>query len=139
MMEYFKEQKTFLGLRKASPRHWYTIAVGRSNFHLSLTLNSRLKRVGVELYMRAPESKLAFPQLISEKEIIEKELGASLEWQELPHKGASRIIQYHDGDFEDKSTWNELFEWFYERSEAFHKAFSQRVVNLDLDEESEAA
>jgi hypothetical protein len=138
-IEHMKAQKTFLSLRKANPRHWYTIAVGRSHFHLSLTLNSRLKRVGVELYIKPPESKPAFSQLLEDKDAIEKELGATLDWQELPHRGASRIIQYHDGNFENKTSWNELFQWFQERAESFHKVFSQRVMSLDLEEDSEAA
>lgn len=138
LIEYMKGQKTFLSLRKARPQHWYTIAVGRSSFHISLTLNSRLKRVGCELYITPPESKPAYSQLLSDKKAIEKELGASLEWHELPEKGASRIVQFYDGDYEIKTNWNELFQWFFERSSAFHKVFSQRVMALNLDEDEAA-
>jgi hypothetical protein len=88
--------------------------------------------------MRAPESKPAFALLLQDKTKIEKELKAELEWQELPHRGASRIIQYREGDFENQSSWPELFEWLHERAESFHQTFSKRVIALDLDEEEEA-
>ncbi len=134
LIEFMKSKNTFLSLRKARPQHWYDISVGRSGFHLSLTLNSRTKCVGVGLYIGVSESKLAFSLLSKEKDSIESELGTKLEWEELPHRIASRIIQYNDGDFENKLSWNELFKWFHDRAEAFHKVFSQRIISLDLDD-----
>ena len=132
--DYMKENNTFLSLRTPSHRQWYPIAVGRTKFHISLTIKLRKAEIGCELYIRPPESKKAFAVLYDEKEQIESELNAELEWKELPDKGASRIVQYHPSNIEDKSTWPGLFSWFKERAEAFHGTFSERVCNLELED-----
>ena len=130
LTEYMKLNKTFLNLRKARAQHWYTLAVGSPKFHISLTVNSRLKQIGCELYIK--ETQYGFTNLEKDREAIEKELNSQLEWQELPEKKASRIIQYHSADFQNKDNWEELFKWFKERAESFHNTFHNRIKNLDL-------
>lgn len=139
MIDHFKKNNTFVSLQKPHPRHWFVITVGRTHFQLSLTLHSRLKKVGCELYIRPPESKLAFSQLKLEKKEIEAELNAKLEWKELPNRGASRIVQYLEADYQNRKTWPKLFRWFQERTESFHNTFSQRVIDLDIDDMDEEA
>ena len=134
LKDYMEKNKTFLSLRSPSHRHWYSISVGRSGFHIALTFKIRGKQIGCELYMRASVAKKAFAALYEQKEDIESELNGEIEWQELPHRGASRIIQYHSADLKDKNAWPELFSWFMERAETFHKTFSERVRSLDLDD-----
>ena len=134
LTEYMKLNKTFLNLQKPRPQHWYTLAVGKPGFHISLTVNSRLKRIGCELHIR--ETQSGFMSLKTDKEAIEKELDSELEWLELPKKKASRIIQYHSADFQDKENWEELFNWFKKRAESFYKTFNKRIKNLDLTEEA---
>jgi len=140
LVDHLESRSTHLSFRKPRPQHWYEVGVGRSNFHISLTLNSRLKRVGCELYIAGERAKVGFSQLLEQKVNIEKELGAILEWQELPHRSASRIIEFHSSDYEDRTQWNDLFKWFAARVEVFHKVFSKRVADLDLEShEPEAA
>ena len=134
LTEYMKSNKTPLKLQKPSPQHWYTFAVGRTGFWISLTVNSRLKQIGCELFIR--ETQSGFMYLMEDKKEIEEKLGAELKWMELPHRKGSRIVHYTSGDFQDREKWPELFAWFKERSEAFYKAFHKRVQNLDWDEEA---
>ena len=130
LKDYMEKNKASVRLREPRPQHWSSIAVGRTGFHLSLTLNSTKKRIGCELYIQ--ESKSAFEQLQEDKEDIEKNLGV-LQWKELPKKNASRIVQYKNADFTDKSNSEEIFKWFKEKTEAFHDTFSQKVKSLDID------
>ena len=132
--DYMKEGETFLSLRRPSYNHWHSIAVGRSKFHISLTLNSIKQKIGCELYIKSEVAKKAFKYLYKDKEEIESELNAEIEWMELPNKGASRIVQYRSGNFKDKEDWLSLFAWLKERAEAFHKTFSERVRNLDIED-----
>ena len=134
LMEYMKSNKTFLNLRKPRPQHWYTLAIGKPGFWISLTVNSKSKKIGCELYIR--ETQSGFVNLEKDKEVIERELGAELEWKELPKKKGSRIIQYHSADFQNKEKWQELFKWFKERVESFYNTFHKRIKNLELDEEA---
>jgi uncharacterized protein YbjQ (UPF0145 family) len=136
-IEFCKERGTRLQFSKAHPQHWYTFAVGRSGFAISLTVNTVKKRLGCEIYIAHQESKTAFAELFAQREQIENELGASLEWQELPHRHASRIVEFRSGDIEERESRPELFVWLKERTENFHRVFSARIRALALADLSE--
>ena len=123
LKEYMTDTGTDLRLRTPRPQHWYTIAVGRSKFHISLTTNTQAQRIGCEIYIRGKNAKRAFSLLNQQKEEIEKHLG-KLDWQELPEGQDCRIIQYRDGDSKNKSSWPELHKWLKDRAELFYTAFS---------------
>ena len=66
-------------------------------------------KVGVELYIN--DSKEIFDDLFVNRDNIEFEFGAKMEWQRLDDRKASRIIYYIDGlNFEDHSNYKELDE-----------------------------
>lgn len=132
LKEYMTEAGTDIRLRTPRPQHWYTMAVGRSKFNLSLTTNTQSKRIGCELYIRGKNAKLAFSLVKEKQSEIESNLGP-LDWQELPEGQDCRIIQFRDGDSKNKNTWPELHEWLKERSEMFYKTFSPIVKKLNLD------
>lgn len=137
LVECGRKKGSSVNFRKPRPQSWYSLAIGRSRFNLSLTANTKLHRIGCELYIRHPQqSKKAFAMLLSQKEAIEAELGG-LEWQELPHRRDCRIVQYRPGNIEDRTQWPEQHAWLLERLEAFKRAFSERVRALDLGEEDE--
>ena len=132
--EYMTETGSDLRLRTPRPQHWYTMAIGRSKFHISLTTNTQSKRIGCEIYIRGNNAKTAFSLLQKQKDGIEKKLG-KLEWQELPEGQDCRIIQYHDGDSKKNKTWPELHSWLKDRSESFHKVFSPIIKRLVINDE----
>jgi hypothetical protein len=91
-VEYGKSMRSTVSFRKPRPQHWYSLAIGRSRFNLSLTVNTRQHRIGCELYIRHPQySKKAFALLFAQKDAIESELGP-LDWQELPHRRDCRTL-----------------------------------------------
>lgn len=130
---HMRERETPLGLRTPRPQHWYSLAVGRSKFSISLTSNTQLRRVGCELYIRGERAKEAFAKLQEDKEAIEQDLGARLEWYERPDGQDCRIVQFREGDPKDKAQWPDLHTWLGERAEAFHQAFTERVKAMPLD------
>ncbi len=137
LKEYMTQKGTSLPLRKAHPQHWFEISIGRSDFHISLTVNSRLNRIGCELYMSGPKGKQAFRLLSEKKEDIEKEMGHSLDWQPLEGKGSSRIAIYkEDAPFLGQGR-EASKEWLYSMSELFNKVFSPRVKALKLTAEAD--
>lgn len=137
--EYITERGTSLRLQSPRPQHWYSIAVGRSGFQLSLTANTTEKRIGCELYMSGPDAKRAFRLLEKQKAEIEKELNGRLEWKYLEGRIACRIVQYEKGDTNNRAEWPRILSWFKDRAEAFHRTFSQRVQQLELEEEHVSA
>jgi len=128
---------TALNLRKARPQHWYSIAVGRSKFQISLTASTMYKRIGCEIYMRGANAKQAFKLLQQDKAAIETVTGG-LEWQELPDGKDCRIVLFHPGvDPADKTGWKDAFAWLKKEAETFHKAFFQRIKSLPIEDEGE--
>lgn len=138
LQEYFQSKKTFLQTRKPRPQHWYPIALGRSHFSLSLTISSRLKRAGCEVYISGSIAKQAFEMLKAKQIEIEKELGLALEWQPLEKKAACRIVLYRNGDIYNVQQRQELKEWFLKTTEQIHRVFAPRIRTLQLQEPDES-
>lgn len=111
--------------RRPAPQHWYDIAIGSSRAHLSLTVNSVKKRVGVELYIT--DDPALFHALESDRQAIDAEVGVTPEWRELPGKKASRIIATQPGDFRDPHARPELQRWMVETADNFARVFRSRL------------
>lgn len=124
-----KGAKIQLG-RTPSPKHRFNIAIGRSGFRLTLTVNSVSARVGCEIFMHDENAKQFFDQLFTQKVNIESELGYELEWQRLEEKKGSRIAVYRDGLIENENERQELIEWLFQKANEFHKVFFQKIQNL---------
>jgi len=129
--EAFKEFATTRGTKisvgqKAHPRHWYDIPIGTSRAHLSLMMNTTKERLGCEIYI--PTDQELFARLFAQKERIQEQLnGMSLEWRELPHRTASRIITLTPGDPLDQSRWPTYFTWLLQTAERFQEVFKPLV------------
>jgi hypothetical protein len=132
LKDYMENNNTFLRLQKPRPQHWYSIAVGRSKFNISITVNTQKNKLGCELYIRGKNAKKAFALLKNEQQKIEDEIGEKLNWQELPKGQDCRIILYKNGNIHNRDEWNEYFQWYQTNAEKFHKAFSKRVKSLKL-------
>lgn len=117
--------------QKPLPQHWTNIALGRAGVHMAATVNSREKRVGMEVYIDHDNSKSMFKQLLAQKEAIEGELKVGLDWQELPDGHACRIIQFRpDSPLEDEAQWPAYFAWLEAAARSMSMVFRQRVKEL---------
>jgi hypothetical protein len=125
--EYAASKGSTLKLRKANPQHWYTISIGSSEAHLSLSVNTQDNTIGCELYI--PDSKALFKDLLNHKAAIEKAVGYKLEWMELEGKKASRVRIKRDGSLEDTKHWEDYFEWFRKEAERFQAIFVKYIKN----------
>ncbi len=134
LRDYMQEAGTFLKLKKPAPLSWYNIGIGRAGFVMGLGVYTKRKQISCELYITHEKAKRAFELLENQKSGIEEKIGGELEWMKLEEKKASRIVQRKDGNFQNKSEWQDLFKWLKEKAEKFHTAFSDRVKNLELDE-----
>ena len=94
--------------RKATTDHWYDVAIGSSDAHISITLVNKDGKIVVELYIS--NNKALFDKLKAQKDSIESDLGFALDWDRLgEQKKASRIKYYIDGlDFEKQGNYPEL-------------------------------
>ena len=131
-LEFWQQFKDFaaarrpeLKLRTPRPQHWFNIAIGRADYHLSLSVDSREGEVRCELYI--PDSKELYQTFLLRREEIEEQLGMTgqLEWQELPGKKASRIRISHEVRFLDTGSWEAAFEWLMETAVKFKRVFTR--------------
>ncbi len=136
LKEYMTEHKTFLRLQSPRPHHWYNIAVGRSRFSITLTVNTREQRLGCEIFIRGELAKKAFRLLENQKSGIEAELKSPLKWDSIEGGIGTRIAQYESGDIRHRDEWPKLLSWCKERAEVFHRVFAKRIRELDLEDEN---
>lgn len=128
------ERNSIVKPQKAAPQHWMYLAVGRSDFVLSATLNSREQKLAVALVIGGENSKAYYNLLKEDKVVIEKEMGCALEWRDLPNRKESHITLPHkDADPMDKARWGEYQQWMADTLEQFYKVFNKRVKELEID------
>ena len=117
------------------PRYWYTVAVGRSGYSLSLAANVDSGFVRVRLYMQGRYKAIeGLRQLLSQKEAIEREIGEPLMWDPNPDASDKTIGLERAADIRDRSTWPELMDWMVDAVARMRGAFRDRVRALDLSE-----
>ena len=122
---FAKQNNTSLRFQKSYPQHWTNISMGSSDCHISLTINSRDKQFGCEVYI--PNNKELYKQFLEKRSDIESVLGEQLEWMELPEKKASSIKISCTGDFDNQTDWVKYFEWMQEKAEKFQKVFPRFI------------
>lgn len=94
-------------LRKATTDHWYDVAMGTSEAHITIDLINKNGCIVVECYIS--DNKELFDSFAEHKDEIESNLGFKLEWHKLEDKKASRIKYIIPGlNFDDHSNYDEL-------------------------------
>lgn len=112
--------------RKATTDHWYDIAIGTSEAHISIDLIKKESVIIVELYIS--NNKDLFDALSSNKEAIEKELGFEMIWARLDNKKASRIKYYIPNlNFDDHTNYPELMNETIDKVVIMKKVFSKYI------------
>lgn len=129
--EYLKERGSPVRISGSNKYAHKWFSIGRTGYGISATISTEKQRIGVELYIVEDVDKVAFRALYVEKNAIEREIGESLEWQELPGRKAARIASFkYNVDPSNKAGYPELHGWMLARIERFKKAFAPRVRSL---------
>ncbi len=114
-------------VRKATTDHWYDVAIGSSDAHVTIDLVNKENRIVVELYIS--DNKELFDKLLDNKEAIENSLGFALnEWARLNEKKASRIKYYIDGlNFDDHSNYADLMNQSIDAAIKMRQVFKKYI------------
>ena len=95
--------------RKASTDHWYEVAVGTSQGHISIDLVNKEHRVRVGFWIG--DNKELFDNLYQNRETIENDFGNELVWDRLDNKKASFVCTYIKGlDFKKQDNYPDLMQ-----------------------------
>ena len=108
--------------RKPTTDHWYSVAIGSSDCHISIDLINKNHKIRVGVWIG--NNKDLFDKFYANKEQIEKICGFELEWNRLDDKKASFICTYIPGlDFDNTSNYPELMDKSIELVLTMRKAF----------------
>lgn len=124
LKQYASESYKTLRLQKPLPQHWYNLALGSSEAHLVLTINTREEQLGCEVYIN--DNKDLFHYLKGKQKEIESKLDVKLDWIEA--KKACRIKASKDGFvISEQDNYKVYFEWLLGSVVRFQKQFSDEV------------
>lgn len=113
-------------VRKATTDHWYDIALGTSEAHISITLVNKTNSIGIEIYIN--DNKELFDNLYAVSEDIHSDLGFTMDWQRLDNKKASRIIYYIEGlNFDNHSNYSELINTVIDKAIVVRDVFKKYI------------
>ena len=111
-------------VRKAKTDHWYDVALGTSEAHISIDLVNKDGNVVVEVYIN--DNKELFDSFFDHKEEIESELGFNMTWDRLDGKKASRIKYYISGlNFDNHSNYDELMNLIIDTAVKIRNVFKK--------------
>jgi hypothetical protein len=120
------------GKRKPQPQNWMNYSIGRSSFAVTVVMIRAKQQMRAQLSIFGANAKAFFNLLRNQKDAIERELGYSLEWEELPEGQECRVSSLlNEADPEDQADWPRQHEWLAKRMNDLHRVFSQRVKALD--------
>ena len=112
--------------RKANSDHWYNVAIGTTEAHVSINLVNREGIIVVELWIT--NNKDLFDKLYECKEQIEEDLDLDIEWERLDNSKASKIKTCIDGlDFDDHSNYRELMNETIDKAVKFRDVFKKYI------------
>jgi hypothetical protein len=124
LKSYAVEKKVQLFRQSPAPQHWYNISIGNSDAHVALTMNTRDKLLGCEIYI--DDNKPLFQFLKTQQGSIEQTLGGTLEW--IEEKKACRAVQRKEQVvFDNEDLMPAQFDWLIDRAIAFDKVFRPLV------------
>ena len=109
--DYASDQRPFMQeftLRKPRAQHWYSFSLGTTAFRLVLTVNTKDKVLGTEIYI--PHDKELFQEFCKKKEQIEAILENKVECIEATKD--CRILTKHKLDIKNKQDWDKAYTWF---------------------------
>ena len=93
--------------RKANTDHWYSIAMGSSECHISIDLVNKEHKIRISVWIH--DNKELFDKFYESKDEIEQKCGFELNWERLDNKKASLACTYITGlDFDNHSNYPDL-------------------------------
>lgn len=131
LKNFMEEKKSFVKMQNPLFQHWTNIAIGRSNFHLSATVNSRDNSINIWLNIMGEEAKENYERLYSlAYEKSQVEVSKNLVWDKMDGRKMSAVMLKLTADFTDRNDWTNQFIWFKDHLESYMKCFKPIIANL---------
>ena len=129
--EYVEKNGSPFKVQKPSPQHWTNIALGRSNFYLSLTVNSQSHIICINLEIGGARAKEHFDKLRDLYEEDSKEhISTDIEWLRLDDRKSCMVKLSKSFNFTDESSRDDQFAWFVEYVKKYISYFRPKVKSI---------
>ena len=129
--EYVENNGSPFKVQKPAPQHWTIIALGRSNFQLSLTVNSQSHVICVNLEISGEHAKENFDKLRDLYEEDSKEhISTDIEWLRLDDRKSCMVKLSKSFNFIDESSREAQFAWFVEYVKKYINYFRPKVKSI---------
>lgn len=120
--EVLEERGKPFNKRKATTDHWYSVAMGSSECHISIDLVNKEHKIRVGVWIG--DNKQLFDKFYANREQIEASCGFKLTWDRLENKKASLACTYiHGLDFDNPDNYPELMNKAIDLVLTIRKAF----------------
>ncbi|MBF0478282.1 MAG: DUF4268 domain-containing protein [Candidatus Omnitrophica bacterium] len=138
LLERSKNKTKLFSNISPSMDHWLSTGIGKSGIALSYLITN--KYAGCDLYFSRGRNKaddenvnkIWFDELYKNKDRIEKEFGAPLDWQRLNDKWASRIACHYQGlTLQDEKNWPMIQDKLIETAIRMEKVFAPFIKQLE--------
>ena len=136
--QYVSQHAPELSTPSAMAVHWMDFSVfWKRGFFLGARINTRQNILTFGFYNTLP--KAVFRYLYAQHEVIDEEVGESLDWDiNADRKQSQAELRLAGIDIRDRQQWPIQFEWFVKQYRAFSAAFVPRVRGIDVDAITEA-
>ena len=133
LIDELREKHRFTGARSAQPQNWFTFSSGHQGLAYGTSF-AQGGRVRVELYIDqgdADRNKAIFDTLWRDREAIESDFGAALEWERLDERRASRVAFYREGGIEaPEAKLDEIRCWTVESLIRLKRVLGPRLAGV---------
>lgn len=120
--EVLEERGKPFNKRKPTTDHWYSIAMGSSECHISIDLVNKEHKIRIGVWIA--DNKELFDKFYANRERIETSCGFKLAWDRLDSKKASLACTYILGlDFDNPENYPELMNKAIDLVLTMRKAF----------------
>lgn len=112
--------------------HWLSAGSGVRSCPYQMIFSRDEARVEISLQRsETAENKWLFDQLLAEKEQIEQEFNAEIDWRRMDGKKASRIVYAQPFDGFNRDDWPEMIAWLSNHIQKLEGVFSKRLTQLN--------
>ena len=113
--------------RKATSDHWYSVAVGSSQCHISIDLVNKEHRIRVGMWI--DDNKEMYDAFLVHRDEIEEAAGRQYEWDRLEGKKAAIICTYIPGlNYHKQDNYPELMNQIIDLVVAMRAAFTPFII-----------
>ncbi len=131
LKDYMLESGSKIRTGKPAPQHWTNLAIGKSDYNLAATVNSRENTLGIWLNITGNNAKDNYDKLFEiGKEQSLSEVSNDLVWNRMDDNKQSAVTLTTAGDIRDRGNWENQFSWFKEYLEAFTTYFKPIIKKI---------